>query len=48
MSDTHLIPVLRLQTAIQLLVRGFGSQEAEVQAVSGNLIDANQIGRAHV
>ena len=44
MSDTHLIPVSRLQTAIQLLVRGFGSQEAEVQAVSGNLIDANLTG----
>ena len=44
MSDTYLIPVPRLQTAIQLLVRGFGSQEAEVQAVSGNLIDANLTG----
>ena len=44
MSDTHLIPVSRLQTAIHLVVRGFGSQEAEVQAVSGNLIDANLTG----
>ena len=41
MSDMHLIPLPRLQTAMQTLVRGFGSTEAEVQAVAHNLIEAN-------
>ncbi len=31
----------RLSAAVQLLVRGFGSAEDEVQAVAGNLIEAN-------
>jgi hydroxycarboxylate dehydrogenase B len=44
MSDTHLIPLPRLQAAMRLLVRGFGSSEAEVEAVVGNLIDANLTG----
>ena len=41
MSDTHLIPVPRLQAAVERVVRGFGSNEAEVQAVADNLIGAN-------
>jgi uncharacterized oxidoreductase len=44
MSDTHLIPLARLQDAMRLLVRGFGSSESEVEAVVGNLIDANLTG----
>ena len=44
MSDTHLIPLVRLQTAMHRLVRGFGSSEAEVAAVAGNLIMANLTG----
>ena len=44
MSDTHLIPLPRLQSAIQRVVRGFGSSDAEVAAVSGNLIEANLTG----
>ncbi len=42
--DTHVIPLARLQDAMRLLVRGFGSREAEVEAVVGNLIDANLTG----
>lgn len=44
MSDMHLIPLPCLNTAIRLLVRGFGSAEAEVEAVTANLIDANLTG----
>jgi uncharacterized oxidoreductase len=44
MSDTHVIALERLREAIGLLVRGFGSSEAEVQAVAGNLIEANLTG----
>ena len=44
MTDTYLIPVPRLTTAMQRLVRGFGSEEAEVQAVATNLIAANLTG----
>jgi len=44
MSSTHLIPVNRLTTAMHRVVRGFGSQEPEVQAVAGNLIEANLTG----
>ncbi len=44
MTDTHLIPLPRLQAAMRLLVRGFGSSEAEVGAVVDNLIDANLTG----
>jgi hydroxycarboxylate dehydrogenase B len=40
----HVIALPRLQAAIRLVVRGFGSQEAEVDAVAGNLIDANLTG----
>jgi uncharacterized oxidoreductase len=44
MSDTHLIPLPRLQAAMQHLVRGFGSSETEVMAVANNLIEANLTG----
>ena len=44
MSSTHTIDVDALQRAMQLLVRGFGSDEAEVQAVCSNLIEANLTG----
>ena len=41
---SHLIDVTQLQTAIRLVVRGFGSHEAEVEAVAANLIEANLTG----
>jgi hydroxycarboxylate dehydrogenase B len=44
MQDTHTIALPRLQQAMHLVVRGFGSSEAEVQAVAGNLIEANLTG----
>ena len=44
MSDMHLIALPRLQDAIARVVRGFGSSEAEVAAVAGNLIEANLTG----
>jgi uncharacterized oxidoreductase len=44
MTDTHLIPVPQLRNAMYLVVQGFGSSPAEVQAVVGNLIDANLTG----
>jgi len=44
MSDMHLIPLPRLHTAICQVVRGFGSSDAEVRAVAGNLIEANLTG----
>jgi uncharacterized oxidoreductase len=44
MNDMHLIPLARLQEAMRLLVRGFGSQPEEVEAVIGNLIEANLTG----
>ena len=44
MADFHLIPLHRLQEAIRLVVRGFGSHAAEVEAVAGNLIEANLTG----
>ena len=44
MSTTHLIPLERLTTAMHRVVRGFGSSETEVQAVVGNLVDANLTG----
>lgn len=44
MSNPHLIPVDRLTSAMQRLVRGFGSHEDEVVAVAGNLIEANLTG----
>ena len=44
MSDMHLIPLPRLHRAIRQVVRGFGSSNAEVEAVADNLIDANLTG----
>ena len=44
MSTTLSIPLARLHEAMCLVVRGFGSSEDEVQAVAGNLIDANLTG----
>lgn len=43
MSDLT-FDVGRLDTAMRLLLRGFGSHEAEVEAVAANLIDANLTG----
>lgn len=44
MSSMHTIPLAQLTAAMHLVVRGFGSSEAEVQAVAGNLIEANLTG----
>ncbi len=44
MSDKHLIPLPRLNAAMRHMVRGFGSGEAEVEAVAANLIEANLTG----
>jgi uncharacterized oxidoreductase len=44
LSATHTIDVDALHRAMHLLVRGFGSDEAEVQAVCSNLIEANLTG----
>ncbi len=44
MNTTHLIPLPNLNTAIRLLVRGFGSSPEEVEAVAHNLIEANLTG----
>lgn len=43
-SITHVIPLAGLHEAMCLVVRGFGSSEDEVQAVAGNLIEANLTG----
>jgi uncharacterized oxidoreductase len=43
-SSTHVIPLGRLHEAMCRVVRGFGSSEDEVQAVAGNLIEANLTG----
>ena len=44
MSDMHLIPLPALLAAMRLLVRGFGSSDAEVAAVVDNLVEANLTG----
>ena len=44
MSATHQIELHRLNAAVRLVVRGFGSSEAEVEAVAANLIEANLTG----
>ncbi len=44
MSITHTIALYRLHDAMRLVVRGFGSNPAEVEAVAGNLIEANLTG----
>ena len=40
----HVIAVDRLRAAMRLVVAGFGSSEAEIEAVAGNLIEANLTG----
>ena len=42
--DSYTIDVTRLNAAIRLVVRGFGSSDAEVDAVASNLIEANLTG----
>ena len=44
MNTPHTFALPALQTAMRLLVRGFGSSDAEVDAVAGNLVDANLAG----
>src|SRR6186997_1085392 len=44
MSAAHQIELNRLNAAVRLVVRGFGSSDAEVEAVAGNLIEANLTG----
>jgi uncharacterized oxidoreductase len=44
MGLTHVIALDRLHESIRLLVRGFGSSTEEVDAVAGNLIEANLTG----
>lgn len=43
-TPTHLIALPQLTQAMHHVVRGFGSSDAEVQAVAGNLIEANLTG----
>ncbi len=42
--DSYTFDVTRLGAAIRLVVRGFGSNDAEVEAVAGNLLEANLTG----
>jgi uncharacterized oxidoreductase len=44
MALIHTLSLERLSAAMKIVVRGFGSEEAEVDAVVGNLIDANLTG----
>ena len=44
MNENILIPLPCLQAAMRLVVQGFGSSAAEVDAVAGNLIEANLTG----
>ena len=44
MSNSYTIDLARLHTAIRHVVRGFGSSEAEIDAVADNLIEANLTG----
>ena len=44
MSDTLVMPADSLLEAMKQVVRGFGSAEAEVDAVARNLVDANLMG----
>lgn len=44
MSASHTITVEALHHAMRALVRGFGSHDAEVEAVCDNLIEANLMG----
>lgn len=40
----HLVPADRLRRAVERVVRGFGSAPDEVEAVAGNLVEANLSG----
>jgi len=44
MADVHLIELAALTRAMRLVVAGFGSDADEIEAVVGNLIDANLTG----
>jgi len=44
MTQTYLIPADRLRAAVRELVRGFGSDEREVEIVAENLVQANLTG----
>jgi len=44
MALMHTLPLNRLTEAMRIVVRGFGSEAAEVDAVVGNLVDANLTG----
>jgi uncharacterized oxidoreductase len=44
MSGMHLVALEPLRAAMRLVVAGFGSSADEVEAVAGNLIDANLTG----
>jgi len=44
MSDVHLIALPALTQAMRLVVAGFGSASDEIDAVVGNLVDANLTG----
>ena len=44
MSALHTIALDRLNEAVRMVLRGFGSSAAEVDAVAGNLIEANLTG----
>ena len=44
MSEMHTIALARLNAAVRFVVRGFGSDDAEVEAVASNLIEANLTG----
>lgn len=44
MSQVHTIAFERLSTAMRAIVAGFGSSAEEIEAVAGNLIEANLMG----
>lgn len=44
MPDTHVIPLEKLRQAMRIVVAGFGSSAAEIDAVVDNLVDANLTG----
>jgi len=44
MAQMHLIPVDRLRDAVRYLVKGFGSDDREIELVTENLLQANLTG----
>ena len=44
MAQMHLIPVDRLRAAVRYLVKGFGSDDREIELVTENLVQANLTG----